>query len=152
MDQLVQKSQACVRLRKDFPDLQENNFELSSPIDRRYNCIAWAVNDNTKWWWPDPNAYWPTNRSDITVENFEEAFGTLGYERIETNLPPLAVERVVLYLKADVPTHAARQMTNGRWVAKLGAAWDVEHDYDAFCGGEYGNASVMFERPRDHQP
>jgi hypothetical protein len=145
---MVSKNEACVRLRLDFPGLNESDFEITSPVDRQYNCIAWAANDNARWWWPDPNAYWPTNRSDVTIGNFEEAFATLGYTRGETDSSPAVVERLLLYLNNGVPTHAARQLENGMWAAKLGQAWDVEHQKSAFCGGAYGEASIMFERPR----
>lgn len=146
---MVSKFEICIRLGQHFPQLEMTNFEVTSPVDRRYNCIAWAVNDNTRWWWPDPNAYWPTDRGDLTIENFEEAFATLGYTRQENNLSPQEVERIVLYLDGlGNPTHAARQLETGDWAAKIGPQWDVEHQKNAFCGGDYGNASIMFERPR----
>jgi hypothetical protein len=37
-----------------FPGLRGTDYRISSPQDRKYNCIAWAVGDTRSWWWPDP--------------------------------------------------------------------------------------------------
>ena len=46
----------------DFPRLTPDNHHISSPASTDYNCIAWAAEDTTEWWWPDvynPDSYWP---------------------------------------------------------------------------------------------
>ncbi|RMH08652.1 MAG: hypothetical protein D6704_02725 [Nitrospirae bacterium] len=46
-------------LEEVFPRLCETRYEITSPQDTSYNCIAWAAGDVGRWWWPAPQAYWP---------------------------------------------------------------------------------------------
>jgi hypothetical protein len=67
----------------ELPNLNDNNCQVTSMASRRYNCIAWAARENTRWWWPDPLGvgYWPSGvqRSE-TPEAFVAAYSTLGFE------------------------------------------------------------------------
>lgn len=36
-----------------FPGLRGQPYQIMSPRDRRYNCIAFAAGDARNWWWPD---------------------------------------------------------------------------------------------------
>ena len=36
-----------------------NNCEIVGKPTHRYNCIAWAFGDDTRWWWPAYGAFWP---------------------------------------------------------------------------------------------
>ncbi len=56
--------------------------------------------------------------------------------------------RIISDSKDGVPTHAARQMTNGRWTSKLGAWEIIEHDFDALEGAEYGQIVEILRRRR----
>jgi hypothetical protein len=65
-----------------FPGLQGQPYQIASPRDPRYNCIAFAVGDNRNWWWPDltEEDTWPAGVARVaTVEAFRDAFATLGY-------------------------------------------------------------------------
>jgi hypothetical protein len=66
-----------------FPKLNPTNHSKTSEVDFGYNCIAWAADDTTRFWWPQPvtgYVYWPEGaRRDVTRECFVEAFATLGY-------------------------------------------------------------------------
>ena len=43
-----------------FPNLTNDVHVVKSPYDRNYNCIAFAADDQSKWWWPlSPDDYWP---------------------------------------------------------------------------------------------
>lgn len=46
-----------------FPNSQTTPFEETSPSSRDYNCIAWAMEDATRFYWPlpDPVFYWPAD-------------------------------------------------------------------------------------------
>lgn len=79
----------------------------------------------------------------------ELAFQALGYETCEEDdrLEP-GYEKVALYGSSCVYTHAARQLTNGRWTSKLGKAEDIEHDTpDDVAGGLYGEVVEIMKRP-----
>jgi hypothetical protein len=42
-------------LEKLFPALLGSGYQVTSPRDEAYNCIAWAAGDTTDCWWPaDP--------------------------------------------------------------------------------------------------
>ena len=100
-----------------FPGLRGTAYGVTSPPDRKYNCIAWAAGDTRRWWWPDPppddeGYHWPPGVSnEETVAAFIAVFVTLGYEPCDETAVELGWERVALYATADgVPTHAARQL------------------------------------------
>jgi hypothetical protein len=65
-----------------FPNLQSSSYQVTSPENQDYNCIAWAAGDTRRWWWPDPDqwdAYWPSQlaRSE-TLLAFVDLFASLG--------------------------------------------------------------------------
>lgn len=105
---------------------------IASPPSVLYNCIAWAADDTTRWWWPGPEeiSYWPPNVSRIeTLEAFVEAFATLGYKPCDNDLLEPEFEKIAIFVDSKgEPTHAARQLPNGKWTSKLGRLEDVEHE------------------------
>jgi hypothetical protein len=61
-----------------FPRLTERSFEITSPSDRRYNCVAWAASDMRRWWWPGepPFSFWPDGvRRDESIHAFSLCLG-----------------------------------------------------------------------------
>jgi len=42
-----------------FPGLRGSGYLVTSPQDIRYNCVAWAAEDEEHWWWPDEDSSWP---------------------------------------------------------------------------------------------
>ena len=85
----------------------------------------------------------------VTMEAFAQAFATLGYVPCENGLLKSGCDKIAIYGKdrgdgVFVPTHAARQLPDGRWASKLGQCEDVEHaTIDAVNGPIYG-AVVRF--------
>ena len=128
-----------------FPRLHPGNHEITSPSTPRYNCIAWAAGDDRRSWWPDVDevAYWPSNVARVeTMEAFVEAFQTLGYLTCEDSEFEPGNEKVALYAHRGMPTHAARQLPDGRWSSKLGRSVDIAHTLDALDGSLYGTAML----------
>ena len=115
-----------------------------------YNCIAFAAGVETEWWWPDPNGEgkWPEGvRREELLECFAEAYGTLGYETCEDAKLEAGYEKVSIYAQNGVPTHAAKQLPNGRWKSKLGSWEDVEHNtLRAVEEYVYGRAVLYLKR------
>ncbi len=35
-----------------FPGLMRKNYRVTSPATDVYNCIAWAAQRVSEWWWP----------------------------------------------------------------------------------------------------
>jgi hypothetical protein len=141
-------------LEERFPGLRGTDYRVTSPRDRQYNCIAWATGDMRRWWWPDPPPedeayYWPPGASnEETLAAFVAAFATLGYGPCEGEAAEPGWERVALYATADgAPTHAARQLPNGRWTSKLGRLEDLEHGLHDLEGEAYGIVVQILKRP-----
>src|SRR6476659_8242370 len=105
-------------LESHFPGLREAPFQVTSPADDHYNCIAWAANDAKNWWWPigdTSSVVWPpTITRELTLAAFSAAFQTLGYVAgADESLEP-GWEKVALFADAaDTATHAARQLASG---------------------------------------
>jgi hypothetical protein len=59
-----------------FPGLRGQPYQIASPRDHRYNCIAFAAGDEGNWWWPDAaeEDTWPSGVARAeTVEAFRDA-------------------------------------------------------------------------------
>jgi hypothetical protein len=131
---------------RGFPGLNPGNHEITSPSSRRYNCIAWAAGDSKRWWWPDLDevAYWPTPvPREETIEAFVDVYRTLGYVPCEDGQHEPGFEKVALYASEGTPTHAARQLADGRWSSKLGRSVDIAHTLD---GPVYGVIVLYLRR------
>lgn len=50
-------------IERDFPNLSACGYRLTSQDSPDYNCVAWAADDDQRWWWPDADGihYWPPN-------------------------------------------------------------------------------------------
>ena len=132
-----------------FPNAR--TLTIESPRAPVYNCIAWAMNDMTRVWWPigfgDP--YWPPGVMRVLERRaFEYAFASQGYTRCVDGTLIDGIEKVCLYEKGGKPTHAARQLSTGRWVSKIGILEDIEHALDDLVGRRYGRPAAFFSRPR----
>ena len=133
-----------------FPDLVRTGYHITSPPDPTYNCIAHAVGVTNQWWWPDPAGfdYWPPGVvRDATLAAFVQAFATLGYLPCADGFLEPAWEKVAIYATDNGPTHAARQLDNGRWTSKLGPDDDIEHALEGLCGVLYGSVVQFLCRP-----
>lgn len=135
-----------------FPLLGHDGFEITSAEDVRYNCIAYACNDITRWWWPTNRhgTYWPaTVPMEETVAAFEALFQTLGYRRCKSVRPQRTFERIAIFERAGIPTHAARQLQDGRWCSKLGRHEDIEHLLlHGLEQSQYGTVFIVMRRRR----
>ncbi len=111
-----------------------------------------AAGDTKNWWWPGPNIkkeYWPPGvLRQVTLAAFQEAFASIGYVVCEGEELEAGFEKVAVF--ADLqgePTHAARQLANGRWTSKLGKAEDIEHKLHDLMGTTYGKVVLILKRP-----
>lgn len=139
----------------EFPHLAADGCTITSPQSKFYNCIAWAAGRDDRNWWPVNYGYWPRGvRRALSLDAFVEAFESLGYERCSGGALEAGYEKVVLYALNDEPTHAARQLPDGRWSSKLGKNHDVmHHTVRGVEGPLYGRAVQYMRRPRTaHAP
>jgi hypothetical protein len=138
-------------LQVAFPKLAAASFRVTSDPDPGYNCIAWAAGATHQRWWPlenDDEAYWPAGvERAATLEAFQAMFATLGYTPCENEEMEVGVEKIALFADATaVPTHAARQLANGKWTSKLGKGEDIEHELHDLEGVLYGAVVVIMKR------
>lgn len=141
----------------EFPLLAGAGYAQTSAPDRRYNCIAWAADENARWWWPADQYYWPEGVPRVpTVQAFVLAFRTRGYERCSSRALENGFRKVALYAlpRAGIleVQHAARQMPSGRWTSKLGSNADIEHTLEGLEGPAYGNVVQLLRRAETITP
>ena len=133
-----------------FPNLRRTSYSLASPPSVRYNCIAWAAGDTSRWWWPmdHPAYYWPTQPRVESLEGFIEAFSTLAFESCDSREPEAGYEKVAIYAtEDDNPTHMARQLATGEWTSKCGKLEDIVHTLEGLEGFLYGRVVRILRRP-----
>ena len=135
-----------------FPGLAKGDYRISSLSNTDYNCIAWAANDTTNWWWPGPNLedeYWPPGvPREPTITAFQAAFESIGYVLCADEGLESGFEKVALFADAQAkPKHGARQLQNGRWTSKLGEWVDIEHALHDLEGALYGSVVRLLKRP-----
>lgn len=131
-----------------WPNLASEGYDATSPETHDYNCIAFAACDSDRWWWPDQHrhGYWPIAKREETLSCFVEAYQTCGFEICEAGFER-DFERISIYTLNGIPTHAARQLPDGRWASKLGPWEDIEHNTTkAVEEYIYGKTTVFMKR------
>lgn len=132
--------EARLDVMRAFPGLRyDEHFEVTSPINPNYNCIAWAYQIKERWMWPpagqpighvlDAVTYWPDENASTEVSQFMKAFSLKGYVKCDTPVFEDGFRKIALYVKPGTTecTHAARQLSNGFWTSKLGQWYDIQH-------------------------
>ncbi len=158
----IRAQEASERVKKYFENISDADFELTSPFDAKYNCIAHAAGENDKWWWAVDAAmagndvFWFNNiPGQATLENFILAFGKLGYEPCGDFEFEKGFEKVAIYVSTKdeihapkgTPTHMARQLNDGNWTSKLGKDVDISHKTLQTIEGEtYGVVKQLLRR------
>lgn len=135
-----------------FPGLIGKNYQVTSPANDVYNCIAWAAQRVSEWWWPYdlPGHHWPAGVAKTeSIPAFHDVFATLGYATCRDAGLESQFEKIAIYADSNgIPTHASRQLPNGRWTSKLGKLEDIEHDLLDLTGVEYGAVVLVMKRPQ----
>lgn len=138
-------------LEQAYPSLTRGSYEIRSPEDNSYNCVAWAAEDISRWWWPDflQIAYWPETVPRVeTPAAFVQTFNLIGYMVCETPDYERCYEKIAIYSRDATLTHVAKQLANGRWTSKLGESVDIEHDTLSGLRDLYGEPIIFLKRPR----
>lgn len=137
-------------LEEWFPNLAQTEYRITSPRTYDYNCIAWALEEDDRWWSPTSDEYyWPEGApTEWNIAAVVQTFGMLGYVPCETaDLEP-GFQKIAIFTNASgEPTHAARQLPNGRWTSKLGDWEDIEHELAGVEGEKmYGSTRQILKR------
>lgn len=132
-----------------FPNLDRPSFKVTSPEDGEYNCIAWAARDDRVWWTHHPGYRWPgyAPRTAL-VSGLVAVFEGMGYEECESPDLEVGYEKIAIYARHDLWTHAARQLPDGTWTSKLGDGEDINHAKpQCLIGNTYGDVYCYVKRP-----
>ncbi len=140
-------------IEQDFPLLKEGeNFTIESAESLDYNCLAWAVCSTAHSWDPEETcgAYWPPGvPKQHTVAAWIAALRTQVFTTCEDGHREDGFEKVAVFANSDgEPTHAARQIRDGRWTSKLGDGHDIVHTDLESLEGEYYGKVVQFTKRR----
>jgi hypothetical protein len=124
------------------------DYDVTSAPTHLYNCIAWAVGDDKRWWEPCEDYYWPEGAPfEYTVDALVKAYELIGYEICEDDSYDSIYEKVAIYVGRNGEKHAARQVDGLYWSSKLGCCHDIQHPLRAL-EEEYGPARVFMRRSR----
>ena len=149
------------KIKALFPGLKnDSHFQLTSPYDPNYNCIAWAYGSyKDRWMWPpkgspayvlDAVTYWPNENASENVEEFIHALQEgKGYEVCKSADFENGFQKIALYVMkgTKICTHAARQLTTGFWTSKLGREQDIQHETPYTIEGDiYGEVYCIMRR------
>jgi hypothetical protein len=132
-------------LEEAFPNLAADGYVVASPKTRAYNCVAWAAGDASRWW--EPGIYWPGPSGD-DLASLVGLFTALGYAPCAGDGLEAGHEKVALYADDRGEwTHAARQLSDGWWMSKLGPDEDILHRTPhALVGDLYGQVQAIMKR------
>ena len=96
-----------------------------------------------------PGYRWPNAPRNPMTESLIVIFAEIGYEIRDNDQLEDGFEKVVIYEKAGMWTHAARQLPNGRWTSKLGEYEDIEHSTPEDLSGDlYGEVHCITKRTK----
>jgi hypothetical protein len=138
-------------IERELPTLKTAPYAVTSERTTDYNCIAFAVGRDDEWW--DPYNAWPDGvPREVTLPAYLAAFATEGFEVCATAELEPSFEKVAIYVYTGTrePSHAAKQLPDGRWKSKLGNLEDVEHDtLEQLVGSrDYGDLAAFLRRKR----
>jgi hypothetical protein len=138
---------SIAKLLRIFSNLNLETAVKKSEPTPKYNCIAFAAGDEAECWWPNEDGYWPDSvPREETIEAFVAAYATEGFAACDSGDLEEGYDKIAIYAIAGVPTHATRQLPDGKWVSKLGELEDIQHDTLAELEGEAYGRVVWFLR------
>lgn len=139
-------------LEEIFPRLEEEEYEITSPEDSTYNCVAWTVGDKDRKWWPNNHlnsfSYWPDHLPNSeNIYSFKEFYRERGYKECDLEDKEDGFEKIAIFAdERGVPTHVARQTDEGVWTSKCDNLQDITHKLGALEGEEYGKVVCIMRR------
>jgi len=135
-------------IEKSFPNSYKEPFEITSSETPDYNCLAWALNDNSKWYESDDDYFWFNDIArDNLLTTIQKIFENLGFHQTNFAKYQIDYERIALFsIDNNECSHLARQIDEDKWTSKLGSSYDVNHSIKSIENGIYGNAVIFLER------
>ncbi len=130
-------------------------YQITSVETFRYNCLAWAVGDDSRWWEsgvsddPSVKYYWPAGvPEDDSLRTWMTIFALHGYVQCQDGDLEGGFLKVAIYGTGEDALHVARQQVAGNWTSKLGPNVDIEHEsWEELQGDYYGTVLLFMKRP-----
>jgi hypothetical protein len=139
-----------LELEEDCPGLVDSAYEITSPRDPQYNCVAFAVGDTSHFWYDVEVSgyYWPPGApSADTLDGWVKVFATHGYVKCDHDGLESEFEKVAIYATSEAPEHVARQKASGVWTSKMGKGHDIEHaSLEVVEGATMGKVVMIMKR------
>ena len=140
----------AIHLELRYPNLALTEYAVTSPRSQEYNCFAWVAGDQERWWQPTPEDefYWVQGvPMEETLSAYIQAYQKLGYAICDNAVLETGYEKIALYVNDEgIPTHAAKQLSTGKWSSKLGWLEDIEHELEGLTGEKYGKVGQVLRR------
>jgi hypothetical protein len=143
-----------------------------SPVDDRYNCVAWAFGRSDRDWWPDVwrvPGRWPVDLPECEVQNvaafelkafedlfFQEGWASTGSCNTAASYEP-GYEKIALFVRRTPdgprPMHLARMVIDpleygadvlGAWTSKICDDIDAVHDLRSLEGNGVDKLGEIF--------
>jgi hypothetical protein len=146
-------------LEKFFPKLAASGYTITSLYDPSYNCFAFAAGDRENWWDPRRIGFTPSMRgfwyddvpAEISLAAFVMAYQKHhGFEPCANGELEPGFEKIAIFVDESLlPTHAAKQLPNGKWMSKASVYEDFAHELGALEGrdsAEYGRVAAFLKR------
>jgi len=136
-------------IEADFPLLVGKQYDLSAE-NFNFNCLAFALGDESNWWEPPKGAgqYWPPGfPDDLTIPTVEAIIRCHGFT-VEIGVDEIPeADAIAIYSVGDEWSHFAKFANDG-WRCKLGIGHDVIgfdlHDLETAM---YGKVVKILRRP-----
>ena len=133
-----------------FPKLVRRvNYDIASPEDFSYNCLAFVAGDRSNWWEPSGSLgfYWPPGFDrDETVETAVKIIAFHGFAEDLDIHGTAHADSVAIYAKGNEWTHFAR-FIDGNWKSKLGEDHNIWHSsLDVLEGEMYGQVARIMSK------
>lgn len=144
-------------LVEHFPQLRPDNYQRVSLATPRYNCMAFANDDDRHWWQPGlfgKKYYWPSGvPQDGSIESWVRIFTGCGYVLTDNADTEPDCEKIAIYasLRDGSATHVAKS-DGVSWKSKLGKGQDILHASLGILEGddrdEYGIVDKLLKKPK----
>lgn len=134
-------------LDSEFPIAAKEGYDVTSCATKTYNCIGWALGDDSNNWGPVLGYKW-RGEYTLAARSLVALFESEGYERCNSSRLERGYEKVALYADADGDwRHAAKQLATGRWTSKIGECDDIEHKRPESLESDiYGRVHCLMRR------
>jgi len=141
------------KMAEYFPCLIEEGYEEKSLPTPRYNCMAFANDDERHWWQPGfygGKYYWPQGvPQNDSLKAWTAVFTSDGYEITDNWELEADFEKVAIYIDFNGETSHVAKSDGFVWKSKLGKKQDIQHSKATSLEGEmYGVVERVLRRKK----